>query len=73
MEDGTYSIVYSASDATGNTAEIALSFTVGTGINAEDEKNSGCKSSLDSLSALIIIMLIPMTIFIAKKEEKNYD
>lgn len=73
LEDGTYSIVYSASDATGNTAEIALSFTVGTGINAEDEKNSGCKSSLDSLSALIMIILIPMTIFIAKKEEKNYD
>ncbi len=75
LEAGSYSIVYKATDAAGHSTEKTLSFTVGTGSGA-GESSGGCSGDIDSIGGTILPMmlaLVPMGLFMAKKRRKNDD
>lgn len=78
LENGTYSIVYTATDAMGLTATQEFNFTVGDGTVGNNENNDedkkGCKSSIGIRNRILPMMiLIPFIAHVAKRKEKRYD
>ncbi len=76
LENGSYSIVYKATDPAGHSTEKTLSFTVGTGSSAGGNSGgcNGCNSNIDNISGTILpimLVLVPMGLFVAKKRRKN--
>ncbi len=84
LESGAYSIVYTAKDAMGHTAEQKFTFTVTTSSESADDVQSdgiggcnvgigGCSGSIGGTVLPIVMVLIPLAVIVAKRKEKHYD
>lgn len=68
-EEGTYEIVYTATDLGGN--ETKKSFTITVGIDTSNDSNKGCKSGCNSTMGATLCAVIPllgMVLLMRKKE-----
>ncbi len=81
LEDGSYTIVYKATDSAGHTTERTLSFTAATdgAANKNGGNGSGCNGCSGSIYGiggqycLMLLALVSVGLFVVRKKEKNDD
>ncbi len=79
LENGTYSIIYTATDDAGHTTEQKFDFTAGTGVdgtnsgNGENSGCGGCNGSVGGTMLPIMMVLVPFVVIVARRKEEHYD